>query len=104
MNNLKLSATSDSLSSIFKDWQIKALATIPNKGQSPIGSKEVWERTNEDLREEFSDVSLSISRASVINFLDYLHKQDLLWGTLGTGKGGKRYRFTFNVDRGYFNF
>ena len=103
MQALRLSVNSPGLSSIFKDWQIKVLALVPNGDCEPLGTKYFWEKANEDLREEFSDVSLSISRASVINFMTYLHKLDLLVGVLGTGKGGKRYNYTYQVDRDHFN-
>lgn len=103
MQSISLSATRDGLSAIFTDWQIKALATIPPVGSKPIGSRTVWEITNEYLREEFSDVSLSISRASVVNFLSKLHELGLIAGFLTTGKGGKRFDYTFQIDRQYFN-
>lgn len=103
MQSISLSTTKDGLSAIFTDWQIKALATIPSIGSKPIGSKTVWEITNKYLREEFSDVSLSISRASVVNFLSKLHELGLIAGFLATGKGGKRFNYTFQIDRQYFN-
>lgn len=96
MQSISLSANRESLSAIFKDWQIKALATIPNGGYPPIGSKDVWMIIN-------GAEEMSISRASVINFLAKLHELDLLTGILATGKGGKRFNFTFPVDRQHFN-
>lgn len=96
MKDISLSVTRESLSAVFKDWQIKALATIPNDGFPPIGSKAVWMIIN-----GFEEVS--ISRASVINFLAKLHELDLIQGFLATGKGGKRFNYTFQIDRKYFN-
>jgi len=93
---IRLSATNDSLSAIFKDWQIKALAVIPSNGGSPVSTKYVWDQVNQ-LDE------INISRASVINFLEDLHKYGLLRGILATGKGGKRHNYEYPIDRQDFN-
>jgi len=93
---IRLSATHDSLSAIFKDWQIKALAIIPSNEGSPVSTKYVCDQLN--LLDE-----PKISRASVINFLDDLHKYGLLNGILTTGKGGKRHLYKYPLDRRDFN-
>ncbi len=103
MQDIKLALNRDSLSAIFKDWQVKALALIPNKDIEPIGSKFVWEQTNNYLQKESGNAVQSISRASVINFLEKLRKMDLLKGILATGKGGKRYLYKYHLNRDLFN-
>ena len=97
MQSIKLIVPKTSLSSVFKDWQIKALGFIPSGEQDPVNTLQVWESVNNGEGE------ISISRASVINFLEYLHGEDLLKGSLATGKGGKRFDYTYPVDREFFN-
>lgn len=103
MQDIKLAVSTTSLSAIFKDWQIKVLAMVPFGNHAPLGSRYLCDQANENLREEFSDVSLSISRASVINFLEKLRKLELIKGVLATGRGGKRYLYKYHVDRDLFN-
>lgn len=101
MQDIKLVVNTTSLSAIFKDWQVKALALIPNGDIAPIGSRFVHEQTNNHLRKE--GMALSISRASVINFLEMLRERDLIKGVLTTGKGGKRYLYKYHSNRNLFN-
>lgn len=95
MFTISIKAHSESISAIFKDWQIKALACIPNGDCDPLGSLYVWETVNRN--------GAKLSRASIINFLEALRKLDLIVGILTTGKGGKRFDYKFNVDRTVFN-
>lgn len=95
MKDISITAHSETISAIFKDWQVKALACIPNGDRDPVGSLFVWETVNRN--------GYKISRASVINFLTALHGWDLIVGVLTTGKGGKRFDYKFNVDRVVFN-
>lgn len=46
---------------------------------------------------------MSISRASVINFLTKIHDLGLIDGVLATGKGGKRFNYRFQIDQQHFN-
>lgn len=103
MQALRLTVNSESESYIFKDWQIKALALIPNDDIDPIGSRFVWEQTNNYLKKEMGEYTQSISRASVINFLEMLRIRGLLRGELTTGKGGHRYEYAYIQDRDHFN-
>lgn len=103
MQSIKLDVNRTSLSAIFKDWQIKALALIPNGDIAPIGSRFVCEQTNNYLQKETEPSVQSISRASVINFLEMLRKRELIKGILATGKGGKRYLYKYQVNRDQFN-
>ena len=103
MQDIKLAVNTTSLSAIFKDWQVQALALIPNGDIAPIGSKFVWELTNYHLQKESGTEAESISRASVINFLEMLRERELIKGILATGKGGKRYLYKYQVNRNQFN-
>lgn len=76
---------------------------IPNGDSYPIGSRFVWEQTNNYLQQESGNAVQSISRASVINFLEALRKRELLKGILTTGKGGKRYLYKYHLNRDQFN-
>ena len=95
MKDITISANTETLSAIFTDWQIKALALIPDNTHDPVGSKYVWDQINE--------FGISISRASVINFLNKLYGLDLLYGAELTGKGGRRLNYCFPLDREFFN-
>ncbi len=103
MQDITLTINPKSESAIFKDWEVKVLALIPNGDIAPIGSRFVWEQTNNYLQKDSGNAVQSISRASVINFLEKLRKLNLLKGILATGKGGKRFMYKYHSNRNLFN-
>jgi len=70
------------LSKIFKDWQEEAVKFIWEAGDRGAISKEVWIKVNERL------VGKTISRASIINFLNAMVDEGVLDYDERTGKGG----------------
>jgi len=68
------------LEAFLEPWQIIAL-NIVWKSDKPIKSKDVWIQANQRY-------PLTISRASIINFLQYMMNQGVLEGIDATGKGG----------------
>lgn len=69
------------LRAVFKPWQETAIQTLlENPGG--LTSRQTWVKVNEKLSKD------AISRASVINFLEALHKAGILTGEDRTGKGG----------------
>jgi len=85
---LSMDITESGLRMFFKDWQIKALETLWKSSQ-PLNSREVWEAVNREI---------SISRASIINFLEASHENGLLDRDSTTGKGGHRGLYSSKYD------
>lgn len=73
---------SDGLSKVFRDYQEEALRLVWNKGEEGAISREVWSHVNENLNGK------TISRASIINFLNSLVDEGVLDFDERTGKGG----------------
>lgn len=71
--------TQEGLDMFFKDYQVKTLKALWGANPGLI-SREVWETVGAD----------SISRASIINFLNDCVENDLLEVEFITGKGGHR--------------
>lgn len=74
-----MDTTQEGLDMFFKDYHVKALKALWGSNPSLI-SREVWEAVGPD----------SISRASIINFLNDCVENDLLKVEYITGKGGQR--------------
>ena len=77
--SLSMDTSQEGLDMFFKDYQVKALKALwtSNEGMS---SRQVWDAVGAD----------SISRASIINFLNDCLENDLLEANYITGKGGHR--------------
>jgi len=73
---------SDGLSKVFRDYQEEALRHVWKKGEEGAISREVWSHVNENLNGK------TISRASIINFLNSLVDEGVLDFDERTGKGG----------------
>ncbi len=87
MTRIEFDTSETGLRAVLKDWQEIALKVLweSNKG---LGSKQVWDEVNERLHGE------TISRASIINFLDAMKEMGVLGGTDTTGKGGHRWIYS----------
>jgi predicted transcriptional regulator len=72
----------DGLSKVFRDYQEEALRLVWKKGEEGVISREVWTHVNENLNGK------TISRASIINFLNSLVDEGVLDFHERTGKGG----------------
>jgi predicted transcriptional regulator len=81
MNRLEYDTSQTGLRAIFKPWQETTLHTIMENPQG-LNSRETWQRVNQRLGEE------TISRASIINFLEDIRQMGILAGEDRTGKGG----------------
>ena len=90
MYELKYDPSKSGLNSFFKDYQILAFQVICSKSDG-VTSKVIWDEVNERL------VNKSISRASIINFLEAMRMKGILRGEETTGKGGKY--FIYSIDR-----
>ncbi len=76
---------------VLKDWQLKAMQVV---WSTPKGanSRLVYEKVNQMLKGE------TISRASVINFLEDMREKDVLSGEEATGKGGHHWVYFPKLD------
>ena len=79
---LKFDPESRGLSKVFKDYQQEALKAVWKNENGAI-SREVWQHVNGNL-----DGGGSISRASVINFLNDMVDEGVLDYHEESGKGG----------------
>ena len=74
--------TRDGLSKVFRDYQEEALRLVWEKGDEGVISREVWNHVNENLNGK------TISRASIINYLNAMVDEGVLDYDERTGKGG----------------
>ena len=80
--DLSLDLSETGLAMFFKPYQIASLDILWNS-EEPLLSRQVWEQVNEKL-------TGSISRASIINFLNASVEHGFLNYSETTGKGGYR--------------
>ena len=73
----------DGLAKVLKDYQIEALRIVWAKEEEGVISREVWQHVNEAL----TGVR-TISRASIINFLNDMVDEGVLDYRRESGKGG----------------
>jgi len=87
---------SDGLSKVFRDYQEEALRLVWNKGSEGVISREVWSQVNQNLDGK------TISRASIINFLNSLVDEGVLDFEERTGKGGYHRVYRPRLDENEF--
>jgi hypothetical protein len=90
--NLEIDTSQRGLRMVLKDWQEEAMKVLwgnPQKGQI---SREVFDQVNKRLNPG------SISRASIINFLEDMVSMGVLNRTEITGKGGHRGVYSPKMD------
>jgi len=78
---LQLDTGKESLDMFFKDWQVEALRCLWSIQFEGANSRAVWTNVNESFEG-------SISRASIINFLNDMVDEELLIYTETMSKGG----------------
>lgn len=82
------------LGKVLKDYQEESLRYLWDLDEGEGGvSRDVWKYVNGTLPD-----GKTISRASVINFLDYMVDEGVLGFTEETCKGGHRRRYRPNMD------
>jgi len=96
---MQLDTTKNGLASIFKEWQVPLVEELLIS--EPMGSKEAYEYLGKIGVKGQKELG-SISRASVINFLNDLVDKGLLDFSLVTGKGGHRRIYTMAMTREEF--
>jgi predicted transcriptional regulator len=81
MNAIVFDTSQTGFHAVLTVWQIKALQAVWSNPKGII-SRIAWQKVNEALEGE------SISRASVINFLEDMREMGVLKGEEKSGKGG----------------
>ena len=81
----KIYPTNKGLRKVLFEYQELAIRKVWEQGEDGINSGQVWREVHERLRG-----GESISRASIINFLNEMVDHGVLGYRIGTGKGGKR--------------
>jgi len=87
----------DGLEKVLRDYQIEALSHVWKHDGVGLTSREVYEAVNESL-----DGSRSVSRASIINFLNAMCDEGVLDFEEETCKGGMRRRYRKGMDEPAF--
>ena len=93
--NIEYDTAESGLRAVLKDYQELALGAIWASPEG-LGSKAVWDRVNAELKPN------TISRASVINFLESMRKKGVLKGVERTGKGGHRWVYSPSMNEAEF--
>ena len=89
--DLTLDLSETGLEMFFRPYQIEALELLWNTEET-LSSRKVWEQVNEKLEG-------TISRASIINFLNASVENGLLNYVETTGKGGYRRLYTPKLSK-----
>ena len=89
--DLVMDLTKTGLDMLFKPYQVTAL-NILWSSSNPLSSRQVWEQANEQLPG-------TISRASIINFLNASVEKGLLDYVETTGKGGYRRLYSSKLTK-----
>jgi len=86
---VQIDTQNEGLEVVLKDYQAEAMKLLWNGGNGEGGlrsfsSREVWQKVNESMKHK------TISRASIINFLNAMVDDGVLVYRETTGKGGHR--------------
>jgi len=93
--NIEYDTAESGLRAVLKDYQEIALRAIWATPEG-LGSKAVWDRVNAELKPN------TISRASIINFLEAMREAGVLKGDEKTGKGGYHWIYSPAMNEAEF--
>jgi predicted transcriptional regulator len=94
-NRIEYDASEKGLRTVLKDYEELALRAIWANPEG-LGSKAVMDRVNAELKPN------TISRASIINFLEAMREAGVLKGVEKTGKGGHRWIYSPAMNEAEF--
>ena len=97
MWELKFDPSKPKLRKILKEHEELALRYFWDEKAEEGGSKDVWPNVNERLGE-----GKSISRATIINFLQAMSERGVLNSRMESGKGGYHGIYSQNMDEKEF--
>ncbi len=87
----------EGLRKVLRDYEEEALRYVWSLEGGGAGSREVWTHVNGALKG-----TRTVSRASIISFLNHMAEQGVLDYTEVTGKGGRRRIYRARLDEGGF--
>jgi len=93
---LEFDTSQRGLRMVLKDWQEEALRVLWENPQQGCISRAVWDEVNQRMS------PATISRASIINFLEDMASMGVLNKTEITGKGGYRGVYSPKMDESEF--
>ena len=94
---ITVDTSGEGLAMVLKDYQEVALRYLWRLDGEGASSRDVWVQVNEDLMGK-----RTISRASIINFLNSMVDEGVLNYTEITGKGGHRRIYSAKYDEAGF--
>lgn len=94
---ITVDTSGEGLAMVLKDYQEVALRYLWRLDGGGASSRDVWVQVNEDLMGK-----RTISRASIINFLNSMVDEGVLNYTEITGKGGHRRIYSAKYDEAGF--
>ncbi len=94
---LTIDTSGQGLAMILKDYQEVALRYLWRLDGKGASSRDVWMQVNDDLKGK-----RTISRASIINFLNSMVDEGVLNYTETTGKGGHRRIYSAKYNEAEF--
>jgi hypothetical protein len=94
---LKFDPAETGLAKVLRDYQIEAMRFVWKEGEEGVNSRGVGERVNDALKG-----IKTISRASIINFLNAMVDEGVLNYVEETCKGGSRRVYSPRLDEGGF--
>ena len=94
---LTIDTAGEGLAMVLKDYQEEALKYIWRLNGDGASSRDVWVQVNKDL-----EGKRTISRASIINFLNSMVDEGVLNFIEITGKGGHRRIYSAKYDEAEF--
>ena len=94
---LTIDTSGEGLAMVLKDYQELALRYLWRLDGEGASSRDVWMQVNEDLKGK-----KTISRASIINFLNSMVDEGVLHYTEITGKGGHRRIYSAKYNEAEF--
>jgi hypothetical protein len=94
---ITVDTSSEGLEMVLKDYQEAALRYLWRLDGEGASSRDVWVQVNDDLMGK-----RTISRASIINFLNSMVDEGVLNYTETTGKGGHRRIYSAKYDEAGF--
>ena len=94
---LTIDTSNTGLAMVLKDYQEVALRYLWRLDGEGASSRDVWMQVNEDLKGQ-----RTISRASIINFLNSMVDEGVLNYTETTGKGGHRRIYSAKYNEAEF--
>jgi predicted transcriptional regulator len=95
MKGIEYDLAQEGFAAVLKGWQLEAMQVVWSSLEG-VNSRTAWLKVNESLSGD------TISRASIINFLEDMREMGVLDAEDRTGKGGHQYVYKMGMDEKQF--